>query len=234
MTGKYADIVLEYVNSIVEGRKIACRDLRLACERFLRMLESDEFEVRTRDADFVISIIEKTFKHRQGQRLDGTPLRGEPLILEPWQKFIVYGILIFFKPGTNERIVKEALIFVPRKSGKTIFVSALTWALGLLDRKSGSKIYVVAAALKQSMETFDNWDYNVERVLYPDRRSAQADGWRVLDNNLEHSIGHDDLDGGSIHMQALAYNPDKQDSLNCNLVVADEIHAYKIPNRTTV
>lgn len=227
--GKYSDEVLEYVNSIDQGRKIACKELKLACRRFLNMLDDDRFEVRTHDADFVIGIIERTFKHRQGERLDGTPLRGQPLLLEPWQKFIVYAILIFYKPGTDERIVKEALIFVPRKSGKTIFMSAFAWALGLLNRASGSKIYVIAAALKQAMETFDNWDFNLERVLYRSRKHAQAAGWRVLYNNMEHSISHDDLDGGAIHMQALAYNPDKQDSFNCNIVIADEIHAYSSP-----
>lgn len=225
--GKYAAEVLEYAQSVAEGRKVACREGVLGCKRFLRMLEDERFEVRTRDADFVIGIIERTFKHRQGEKLDGTPLRGKPLLLEPWQKYIVYALLIFYKPGTEERIVKEALIFVPRKSGKTIFVSALTWALGLLLRMSGSKIYVAAAALKQAMETFDNWDYNIEHVLYKSREAAKAAGWRILDNNMEHSISHDDLDGGALHMQALAYNPDKQDSFNCNIVIADEIHAFK-------
>lgn len=225
--GKYAAEVLEYTKSVAEGRKIACREGVLGCKRFLSMLEDERFEVRTRDADFVIGIIERTFKHRQGEKLDGTPLRGKPLLLESWQKYIVYALLIFYKPGTDERIVKEALIFVPRKSGKTIFVSALTWALGLLLRMSGSKIYVAAAALKQAMETFDNWDYNIEHVLYKSREAAKAAGWRILDNNMEHSISHDDLDGGALHMQALAYNPDKQDSFNCNIVIADEIHAFK-------
>ena len=225
--GKYAAEVLEYAQSVAEGRKVACREGVLGCKRFLRMLEDERFEIRTRDADFVIGIIERTFKHRQGEKLDGTPLRGKPLLLEPWQKYIVYALLIFYKPGTEERIVKEALIFVPRKSGKTIFVSALTWALGLLLRMSGSKIYVAAAALKQAMETFDNWDYNIEHVLYKSREAAKAAGWRILDNNMEHSISHDDLDGGALHMQALAYNPDKQDSFNCNIVIADEIHAFK-------
>ena len=225
--GKYAAEVLEYAQSVADGRKVACREGVLGCKRFLRMLEDERFEIRTRDADFVIGIIERTFKHRQGEKLDGTPLRGKPLLLEPWQKYIVYAMLIFYKPGTEERIVKEALIFVPRKSGKTIFVSALTWALGLLLRMSGSKIYVAAAALKQAMETFDNWDYNIEHVLYKSREAAKAAGWRILDNNMEHSISHDDLDGGALHMQALAYNPDKQDSFNCNIVIADEIHAFK-------
>lgn len=30
-----------------------------------------------------------------------------------------------------------------------------------------------------------------------------------------------------IFIQALAANPDKQDSLNCNIAIADEMHAYK-------
>lgn len=229
MTGKYAAEVIEYAKSIAEGRKIACKEAIQGCKRFMAMVASDEFEIRTRDADFVIGIIEKTFRHRQGERLDGTPLRGEPLLLEPWEKYIVYGLLIFFKPGTNERVVKEALIFVPRKSGKTIFVAALAYALGLLERLSGSKIYVVAAALNQAMESFTNWEYNITRVLYPNKKAAQADGWRILDNNMEHSLGHDDLGGGSMYMRALAYNPDNQDALNCNIGIADEIHAYRSP-----
>ena len=126
-------------------------------------------------------------------------------------------------------MVKEALIFVPRKSGKTLLLSSFAWALGLLSRKSGSKIYVMAASLKQAMETFDNWRYNVENVLYPNRKAANADGWRVLDNNMEHSVSIDELAGGSLDMQALAYSPDRLDSFNCNIAIADEIHAYKDP-----
>lgn len=63
-------------------------------------------------------------------------------------------MLIFWYAGTQERVVKEAFIFIPRKNGKTIFVSALAWALSILQRMSGSVVYVVGAALKQAMETF--------------------------------------------------------------------------------
>lgn len=234
LTGKYAADVVEYVESIVEGRKVACRDLVFACERFARMCEDPAYEVRTRDADFVIGIIEGTFKHRQGQDLAGRPIRGKAFLLEPWEKFCVYGMLALFKCGTNERVVKEAFIFIPRKNGKTIFVSALAEALGLLERESGSKVYVVAATLKQSLETFENWRYNIERVLYKDRKAAQKAGWRILDNNMEHSIAHDNIAGGSLSLNALASNPDGQDSFNCNIVIADELHAYKTPKQYNI
>lgn len=229
--GKYAGEVMRYVDAVMDGRIVAGEDRVLACRRFARMATSGEYDIRTRDADFVIGVIEKTFKHRQGQRLDGTPLRGKPFLLEPWEKFCVYGMLIFYIKGTKERLVKEAFIFIPRKNGKTIFVSALAWALGILERKSGAKVYVVGATLKQAMETFDNWTYNVERVLYGSRKAAQADGWRILDNNMEHSVGNSDLAGGSLYLIALASNPDALDSFNCNIVIADELHAYKSPKK---
>lgn len=234
MTGKYAAVVLEYAKSIVEGRKVACKEQIQCCQRFLDDLNNPKWEFRSKDADFVIGIIERTFKHRQGEALDGTPLRGKPLLLEPWEKFIVYNLLGFYIPGTNERLYKEAFIFVSRKNGKTIFISALAWALGILERMSGSTVYVVGAVLKEAMKSFENWSYNLTQVWYPDKNAAIFDGWRILDNNMEHSISHDDLDGGMIHLEALAGNPDAQDSFNCNIVIADEIHAYKSPKQYNI
>lgn len=232
--GKYATEVLEYAEGVVSRKIVANEERKQCCERFLNDIKSGKWDIHTKDADFVIGIIESTFKHRQGQAIDGTPLRGKPFLLEPWQKFVIYGILIFYIPGTIERRIKEAFIFVPRKNGKTIFVSALAWALGILERHSGSTVYVVGAVLKQAMESYDNWFYNLANVLYPDKKSAMEDGWRILDNNMEHSISHNDLDGGSLHLEALAGNPDAQDSFNANIVIADEIHAYKSPKQYNI
>ena len=234
ITGKYAAEVLEYAQGVVSGKIVANKERIQACRRFLNDIESGKWEIRTRDADFVIGIIEKTFKHRKGETLDGTPLRGKPFLLSPWQKFVVYGILIFYIPGTKERRFKEAFIYVPRKNGKTLFVSALAWALSILERLSGSTVYVVGYVLKQAMESFENWTYNLTTVLYPDKNAAISDGWRILDNNMEHSISHENLDGGSIHLEALAGNPDAQDSFNANIIIADEIHAYKSPKQYNV
>lgn len=232
--GKYAEEVLEYARGVVDGSIIAGEDRALGCKRFLDMIEGGEYDVVTRDADFVIGIIESSFRHRQGERLDGTPLRGAPFLLEPWQKYIIYGMLIFFYPGTKERVVKEAFIYVPRKNGKTILVSALSWALSILQRMSGSVVYVVGAALKQALETFENWDYNLEHVQYSGKKAAQADGWEIHDNNIEHQISHANLAGGSVSLNALASNPDGQDSFNANVIIADEVHAYKSPKQYNV
>lgn len=232
--GKHADVVLEYARFIVDGRKTACKELIQGCKRFLNDLEDSRWEFRSKDADFVIGIIERTFKHRQGEALDGTPLRGKPLLLEPWQKFIVYNLLGFYIAGTNERRFKEAFIFISRKNGKTLFVSALTWALAILERKSGSSVYIVGAALKQAMQSYNNIVDNLQFYMYGSKAEAEADGWRILDNNMEHSIEHKNIDGGMIRIEALAANPDAQDSFNCNIAIADELHAYKSPKQYNI
>jgi phage terminase large subunit-like protein len=223
---KNYDIVLAYAQSVVEGKKIAGKEIVQACERFFKDLKNPSYDFNPNDAEFVIQIIEKTFVHDKGERLDGTPLRGEPFLLEAWQKFIIYNLLSFFHKGTKVRRFKEAFIFIPRKNGKTRFVAALSWALALLERKSGSTIYIVGAALKQSLQSFDFIKFNLEQM-------GEIDNFRVLDNNQEHSI-RGDLGDGSLYIQALAANPDKQDSLNCNVGIADELHAYKTPKQYNI
>ena len=147
--------VLEYAESIRDGRKIACDELKQAVERFFRDLEKPEYEMDPKAPEFCIGIIEKTLCHQQGERLDGTPLRGEPFLLEPWQKFIVYNLLGFKLKGTDIVRFHEALIYIPRKNGKTGFAAALAWALSLWYRKSGAKMYIASAALMQSLESFN-------------------------------------------------------------------------------
>jgi phage terminase large subunit-like protein len=231
--GKYADEVFTYAHGVVAGLIVAGEDRVLGCQRFLDFCERDDLDIRTRDADFVIGIIEATFHHRQGEMIDATPLRGQPLLLEPWQKFCVYGMLVFYKKGTEQLLVNEAFIFIPRKNGKTLFVAALAWGLSLLRKDSGAKVYVVGAALKQAMETFESWKYNIN-LLYPtDRKLADA-GWKLLDNSFEHSLTNEHLGGGSVKLIALPSNPDAQDSFNANIVIADELHAYKSPKQYTI
>lgn len=216
---KHLGVVKHYADTIISGEKVASKEIVQAAKRFKEDLENPAFDFDPKDAEFVIQIIQKTFVHDKGERLDGTPLRGQPFLLEPWQMFIIYNLLAFFIKGSRIRRYKEAFIYLPRKNGKTRFVAALSWALALLERRSGSTIYIVAAALRQAIQSFDYINFNL-------REMGEADNFKVLDNNNAHSISGD-LGDGSLHIEALAANPDKQDSLLCNIGIADELHAYK-------
>lgn len=183
--GKHWKVVLEYAEAIRDGRKIACLELKQGVQRFFRDLENPEYYIDFKAPEFCIGIIEKTFCHQQGEKLDGTPLRGTPFSLEPFQMFIIYNLVGFKLTGADVVRFHEALIYIPRKNGKTGFSAALAWALSLWYRKSGSKVYITSAALMQSLESFNFIKYNVTR-MGEDQKSGGA--VKIIDNNNEHSL----------------------------------------------
>ena len=221
-------VAYDYAWAQAHGHQIRGNNKR-ECKRFLADLKRDDLELRKHDPDFVINIVQRIIVHKQGETLAGEPLMNKPFIFEPWQVFIVYNLVGWYWKGTNRRRFTEAFIFVPRKNGKTMFAAALAFGLGLLERKSGSRVLIGAAALKQSLESFADILYSVRY-----RGIDKEDTCTIHDNNMEHSIeiiflDEDDKQNGSLKIEALAANPDAQDSFNCNIAILDEIHAFKKP-----
>ncbi|RHC66961.1 terminase large subunit [Anaerobutyricum hallii] len=214
--------VKKYARDIVSGEIIANEDRVLAAKRFLKDLDNTAYEMRTRDADFVIKIIEATFVHIKG------PARGKAFLLEPWEKFICYNVAGFYIAGTEERRFKEAFIFLPRKNSKTFFASALAWALSLLERQYFSVLYIIATKLDRAMEAFENIRENIEYM-------GESKNFKILNNNAEHSISRTFYDenenkSGALRIQALAADAKRADGLNANIIILDEMHAYKNAN----
>ena len=106
----YKDIAVQYAKDAIDGKVIIGDDVVSACRRFLSDLERDDIEFRTKEADAAVSIMEGLFVHRKGEALDGTPLLGQPFLLQPFQIFITYNLLGFYYKGTQERRFKEAFI----------------------------------------------------------------------------------------------------------------------------
>jgi len=221
--GKHWKVALGYAEGIRDGKIVANVERKQCVERFFRDLENPEYEMDSKGPEFCIGIIEKTLCHQQGEALDGTPMRGKPFILQPWQIFVIYNLIGFKIKGTEIVKYHEALIFIPRKNSKTSFAAALAWALSLWYRRSGAKTYVSSAALLQSLETFNFMTYNIKRMGEEDKDGGHV---HVIDNHSAHTI-EAELPDGSFFIRALAANPDTQDSLNCNIAICDEIHAFK-------
>ena len=230
MAHKYWTEVLKYAEGIHDGSIIANLERKQAAERFFRDLKNPDYEIRHNAPEFCIGIIESTLHHQQGEALDGTPMRGKPFLLEPWEKFIIYNLVGFYLKGTNVVRFHEALIYIPRKNSKTTFAASLAWALSLWYRASGSKCYIASAALMQSLESFNFLDFNIEMMGEKQVRGKKGGLVKVIDNNNEHSM-EAVLPDGSFFIRALAANPDAQDSLNANLCICDEIHAFKQPKQ---
>lgn len=227
-TKKYADRALQYAKDVVNGKIIIGADAVNACKRFLNDLEREDLDFNTKQADAAVSIMEGLLVHRKGEALDGTPLLGKPFELQEWEIFIIYNLLGFWIAGTNERRFKEAFIMTGRKNGKTSFIAGLAFSMAIIQRHSGSTIYVVAAALKQAMESF-------QFLVFSLQYKEIIDDFQIRDNSFEHSIKYtfekDGKPDGTVEIQIMASNPDAQDSFNCNFAIADEVAAYKKPSQ---
>lgn len=225
MASKFKKVADTFAKDVVSGKKVAGKEIVLACKRYLKDLKRKDIELRPKEPDLAINIIQTVLVHQQGEDLEGNPLQGKPVILEPWQIFIIYNLLGFYYVGTNKRRYKEGFIEVARKNGKTTTMAALSFAVSILQRHSGSKTYIVASALRQTLEAFHFLTYSL-------RYKGLDKDMNIKDNSFEHSIKYDfGKRDGSMEIIAMPTNPDAQDSFNCNFVIADEIASYKKPSQ---
>ena len=229
MAKRFRKVAIQYAEDVVAGRVIIGAEVVAACRRFLDDLGRDDLELRDHEPDLAINIMQTTLVHAQGEDLEGRPLLGRPFILEPWEIFITYNLLGFYYVGTDKRRFNEAFIEVARKNGKTSFIAGLAWAVAIIQRHSGSVCYIVAAALKQTLQAFHFLTFSLQYQKIDKL-------FEIRDNSFEHSIKYtfkkpDGTPDGKIEIVAMPSNPDSQDSFNCNFAIADEVAAYKRPSQ---
>ena len=229
MIKHFKSVAVKYADDVISGKIVAGKEVIAACERFKADLKRDDLELREHDPDLAINIMQTTLVHAQGEDIDGRPLLGEPFILQPWQIFIVFNLLGFYYKGTEERRFKEAFIEVARKNGKTSMIAGLAWAVAIMQRHSGSVCYIVASALKQTLQAFQFLKFSLEYQKIDKM-------FDIKDNSFDHVIKYtfrkdDGTPDGKIEIIAMPSNPDSQDSFNCNFAIADEVAAYKKPSQ---
>ena len=198
---------------------------RLGARRFLDDLDGGRWDFRPALPEFCIEIMTGLFCFSQGERIDGTPLRGQPLELMPWHLFCTYNLAGFWLPGTQILRFTEGDVFAPRKTVKTTWAEAFQTCLALWFRLSGAKAKTVAGSLKQGMEGFDWLVYNFKRLGLVAENNPPGK-LRLLDSSLGHSI-EGDIWGGHIDLETLAFKPELFDSFNANFVHLDELELYK-------
>lgn len=230
----YIAIANKYADDVISGKTIAGKEVVLACKRYKKDLKRKDIELRPRDPNAACSIMEGFFVHAQGEDMKGRPLMGEAFILQPWEVFITVNLLGWYYKDSEIRRFTEAFIMIARKNGKTSFVAALSFAVGILQRQSGSTEYIVANSLKQTLQAFEFLKFNMKYHGLDDDEDMN-----IQDNSFNHRIVYQFRDeegrpSGKIDINALASNPDSQDSFNCNFAIADEMAAYKKAKQYTL
>ena len=138
-----------YAQHVVNGHKSACREEKLAAKRFLKDLKRKRYpytfdvEQAERACDFV-----EELPHTKGD------LAGSPLILEPWECFIVVNIFGWLNKKTRRRRFREAYLRIPRKNGKSLLAAAIGLYMFVVDGEMGGEIYSGATTEVQAHEVW--------------------------------------------------------------------------------
>lgn len=141
---------------------------------------------------------------------------GKPFKLEPWQRDLVDALLAVDKDG--RRKVRQALIGLPRKNGKSSLLSALALWASSVEGEHAPDVIVSAGSREQAAVVFDQA-----------RAFAESDPLLDLWFDAQRYIIKCDESNGVI--RRIAADGKLQHGLNPSTIVADELHSWMTPRQ---
>jgi phage terminase large subunit-like protein len=139
-----------YAHAVAKGEILVCRNVQLACQRFLNQYENKEW-AWIFDDRFPQHVLDftATLKHTKG------PMAGEPIVLEAFQILLICAIYGFRgKKDLSRRMVTDVILFIPRKAGKSTLTGAIS-LYELLFGEAGQEVYTLATNREQATIVFD-------------------------------------------------------------------------------
>jgi phage terminase large subunit-like protein len=139
-----------YAHQVCKGEINVCRNVQLACQRFINQAENKEWEWIF-DPDYAQHVLDfaASLKHTKG------PDAGKPIILEPFQIMFICAIYGFrSKKDTSRRMVTDVILFIPRKAGKST-LTAIIALYELLCGEVGAEVFTLATNREQATIVFD-------------------------------------------------------------------------------
>lgn len=136
---------LRYALDVVDGRQTTSKRVRQACERHLEDLE----HAHERGFYFSQRRAAHALRWFDFLRQSIGEWAGEPLVLEPWQQFIV-GALFGWLGLDGYRRFRSASVMVARKNGKSTMVGGVGSYLFRADGEAGAQVYAAATEREQA------------------------------------------------------------------------------------
>lgn len=154
MKKDYVAIAKSYAEDVVSGRQLACKYVRLVCQRYLddlkRQGENDfRYRLDTVKAAKVCRFME-LMPHIKGRWAQQKQL----LHLEPWQCFINVNVFGWVSKETGFRRYRRVYVEVPRKNSKSTMTAAVANYMLAEDGEHGAEVYSGATTEKQAWEVF--------------------------------------------------------------------------------
>ena len=144
---------LAYCHGVISGKILACRWVKLACQRHLDDLERAkdgwEYYFDPEKAEKYCRFIE-LLPHIKGK----WAARGEKLLLSDHQCLLVISIFGWLRTSDDLRRFRVVMYFVSRKDGKSPLFAAIGNAMLVIDGEFGAECYCGATTEKQAYEIF--------------------------------------------------------------------------------
>lgn len=197
----------QYAVDVVGGEIVACKWVRLACQRYLNDLERDDIYFDEEAAQHHLDFYPTFCTHVKGK------LAEQPIELEPWQAF---GLMNIFGWMTLDGLRRFRTVYeeVARKNAKSTKLSGVALYMLGFDNEGGAEVYSAATTKDQAKIVFDD---------------AEAMGKNSP--HLRRSFG---FHRNNIHQTAtaskfepLSSDADTLDGKNIHCGVIDELHAHK-------
>ena len=211
----YKDIVDKYVKDVLSGKRVSCKFVKLAVERYVRDLERDDIYF---DEDAANRFLEFSSycKHLKGD------LANKNVELSPYQIFECWNIFGFKRPNGKRRFTR-VYNEVARKNGKSAVGAIISIYLTGYDSEDGAEVYCAATTKEQARVVHDVAMGMCRKLKTDSSKQAEKIG---LSGGLRTS--------GTIYFkeslskcEPLASNSDKLDGLNPHGAIVDEYHAHK-------
>ncbi len=143
------------------------------------------------------------------------PFTGQPFELIYWQEDFIRTLYGTLKPD-GQRQYRQALLYLPRKNGKTALAAALALYHLLADGKPGGEIYLAAGSREQAGICFNQCRDFVRSNPTLSKRLKIIEYKKLIT----------DPQTGSI-LRALAADGGLAHGLNPTAIIADELHIWE-------
>ena len=204
-------VAIGYAEDVVAGRIVACKWARLACKRFLTDLDRQGTEafpywLDEELADRPVAFFD-VLRHIKGSK------RGQLIVLEPWQVFLLVNIFGWVDEHGLRRF-STVYLEVARKNAKSTLAAGIALYLLVMDGEGGAEVYSAATKRDQAKIVWDIAKAMVNKSPELKRRV------NVFTGNL--SVAETDS-----KFEPLAADTKGLDGLNVHAAIIDELHAHK-------
>lgn len=197
----------KYANDVLNGTQIAGNKIKQAGQRMVDWTKRDDIYFDYADVDKKINFVQK-FKHSEGKHA------GHFFELLPYQQWIYANIFGWKYVKNNNRVIKNVLLLMSRKSGKTFLGASLALTVALCDGQRSPEIDFIANSSQQASIAFRHCSEQAKSI----------DPKEKIVKRFRHNL-YSPVTGARINV--LSSDTSKLDGLGASMFLQDESHEAK-------